>query len=503
MSEICKRLCPALLIAVAACGTASKAPLSEPEAASSQTATNAAGLAGNQDPMEFASRVEGSTFIEILEVVAPSPKRLLYCTGVRGLQVVDTSNPDDTKVVAELKSSRFSHKKFARCQHVAIDGDLVYFSNRGDMIQKVPFITGYDLSTSPPTELINYTAPKASFEGMAAHDGKLYVAMHERGLAIMQPAGDTLVELAQVSGFKAAWAVAVKGDYAYVADATGLLGVVKVSDPKAPKLVATIEIEGSPQSIALSGTRAFIAAAAGGLAVVDVSNPQAPVLTHRVDTGGSALQVSIDKDHAYVANWGDARVYDISGGGAPTAIAIEIIKTDAAVSRVLGMSGIGDKVYVGEWSGLYSYTLHADRKAPHISTSEMRLDFERTPIGATSKARIIVSNEGSSPLVLETAKTSGTGFSVTSEAATLSPGKFVFVEVVFSPTSAGSQTGELVLRSNDPDDSELRVPLEGNHEELQVGDLAPEVSLALIDGGQWKLSEQRGKVVLLSYFATF
>lgn len=268
--------------------------------------------------------------------------------------------------------------------------------------------------------------------------------MHEHGLAIMEPSGPTLVELGRAGGFNAAWAVAISGQYAYIADASGRLGVVSIADPSNPTLVAELDVEGSPQSIAISGDRAFIAAAAGGLSIVDISEPTAPVMKKRVDTGGSALQISIDETRAYVANWNDARVYDISEPDAPTTIAIEVVKSDAASSRVLGMTGIGERVFVGEWSGLYDYRLHPARKAPHISTSDMRIDFERTPAGSI-RTKLMVFNEGSAPLQLEGLKVSGNGFSLTErERLPIAPGRSLTLELSFTASSDKMHVGELL-----------------------------------------------------------
>ncbi len=465
------------------------------------------------DRLEQLARVEGSTFIEILEVKATPKGRLFYCTGVRGLQVVDVSDPAHPILSHELRSSQYSHGRFARCQHVASEGDWVFFTSRGDMVQKTPFITGYDLSTSPPTERVNYAATTATttknitFEGIAVSGGKLYAATHEHGLAIMEvdEANKSLRQLGVASGFQSAWSVAVSGNYAYVADAAGRLGVGDVTDPRHPKRVASLETGGSAQSVAVSGNYVYLAVGEGGLVVIDISTPTSPTLVSRTDTNGSALQVSVDGAHAYVANWNDARIYDIGDPTKPRLLAAEIVKTEEKSSRVLGMAGVGDTVFVGEWTGLYTYQLHADRVAPHITADRHRVDFDRAKPGQTVTKTLRIENEGSSILYLTSATTTANGFSaaVDHQPSSIAPGHSLPVLVSFSPTGNEPSEGELILRSNDPDDGELRIPLIGNQRGLAIGDRAPEITLALLDGGQWRLSEQRGKIVLLAYFATF
>ena len=455
------------------------------------------------DRLERQARVDGSTFIEILDVVAQPNGRLLYCTGVRGLQVVDSSNMANPHVIAELRSSRFSHERFARCQHLAIDGDRVYFTSRGDMVQKTPFITGYDLSTTPPTEILNYTLKGATFEGIAASGGKLFVAMHGRGLAIMEPSKDTLVELSVLGGFRSAWSVAVEGRHAYVADATGSLTVVDISNPRQPRQLGRVQTGGSAQSVVVSKKHAFVAAGAAGLIAVDISVPTAPTIVSQTKTNGSALQVTVNSGRAYVANWRDARIYDVRDPKRPQLMAAEVLKTKEPSSRVLGMSGLGDRVFVGEWTGLYTYQLHPKRMAPHLSASRGRLDFDRTQVGKKSSRSLHIKNEGTAALIISSLQTSGDGFAVLDGSHSVEPGRALSIDVSFQPSSSAQATGELVVQSNDPDEQEARFALIGNQTGLAVGDVAPDVSLALVDGGQWRLSEQRGKVVVLAYFATF
>ncbi len=71
------------------------------------------------------------------------------------------------------------------------------------------------------------------------------------------------------------------------------------------------------------------------------------------------------------------------------------------------------------------------------------------------------------------------------------------------PQSNTPEKGALELRSDDPDEAISRVELLGNRSTAQVGEAAVEIEAQLMSGGNWRLSEQRGRVVVLSYFATF
>ena len=66
------------------------------------------------------------------------------------------------------------------------------------------------------------------------------------------------------------------------------------------------------------------------------------------------------------------------------------------------------------------------------------------------------------------------------------------------------RTRPLVVRSNDPDEPRAEVTLRVGSNRLFVGDEAPDFQLTGINTGEpHRLVDQRGSVVVLSYFATF
>jgi hypothetical protein len=67
--------------------------------------------------------------------------------------------------------------------------------------------------------------------------------------------------------------VAVAGDYAYLANGSGGLRVIDVSDPSAPVEVGFLETTGVFWGIAVSGSYAYVASWYSGLRVIDVSTP--------------------------------------------------------------------------------------------------------------------------------------------------------------------------------------------------------------------------------------
>lgn len=454
-----------------------------------------------QAPLVQLQRVEGSSFIEIQEVRARDDGRLFYCTGVQGLLVVDANDPAHMRSVAQLASSLGS-PQFPRCQHVTWDGDAVYMTSRGDELQPVPFVALFDLATR--REIATFQLQGKTFEGIAASSSKAYVAMHQEGLLVLERSGHALVQRGVATGLQNARGVDVMGSRVYVADGIGGLAVVDVSDPANPRVLGRAQTGGDAGSVVVQGSLAYVAAGSAGLAVVDVSDSAAPRLVGTAATPGNAVQVSIAQGRAWVADWNDVRVFDVSNPARPRLIAVEHLATDSPLSRVLGIAARGDNGFFGEWTGMYSYELHSERAAPHLSVAQRTIEFGVVAPGRADAFALAVKNEGNARLLAwSVAVADSSAFKVDRTWLLLDPGQEAAVEITFQPSSASFQRGTLVIDSDDPAARSLGIPLTGNRPGASVGEPAPEVAVGLTDGTLWQLSKQTGKTVVLAYFATF
>jgi hypothetical protein len=100
-----------------------------------------------------------------------------------------------------------------------------------------------------------------------------------------------------------AWAVAISGDHAYVADQSGSLQVFEVSDLEQPRLVGGCRTRGPALGVAVSGRYAYLATATpGGLEIIDIADPAEPDPVGFVELGSYGLSVAVSGPYAYVAN---------------------------------------------------------------------------------------------------------------------------------------------------------------------------------------------------------
>ena len=443
-------------------------------------------------------RVPGSTFIEIAEVYADPDGRLLYCTAVRGLQVADARNPAQIATRGHVLPS-LSKSRFSGCQHLAVDGARAFVTNRGNGNLKTPFVTAVDIGDGQPTERAAFTRGDSSFEGIAARGTQVYVAMHDEGLLVLEYVDETFTEQAVVkASLRAAWDVVLEGDRLYVTDAAGALAIFDTAVP-VPRLLGQVEVEGTAQAVAVLGQTAYIAAGSAGLVTVDVSNPRAPRVVSTLDTPGSAVEIAVAAGRVYLADWGTVRVYDVSNPHAPVVVAVERIETDKAFSRVLGVGAAGDHVFIGEWTGMYAYRFHPERQAPAMVIGASSLEFG----AGVSRQTFEIENHGTAPLLIPSIRAEGQGFSTVTGSMLIEPGQLRLVTVEFASLQTEAVTGRLLIDSNDPDRATAELALSAGGDRLGIGAAAPPVEVELLEGGQWRLADAGGQVVLLAYFATF
>lgn len=454
--------------------------------------------ASAEDPFVRLGRLDTPEFIEIQEVRAIDGGRVAMCTAVRGFYVLSVDATGAMSVEHQL-ASRHGHERFPRCQHLAVDGDHAYITSRGDEVQAA-FVATFDLSGSP-RELAKLPIDGA-FEGVAARDGRVYVARHADGVAILERDGDDHRLAATVTGLVNAWAVEVAGGHLLVADGEGGVAFVSLADPHRPAIVKTIAIDGSARGLAVNGDHAYVAAGAGGIVVLDIAEPSSPRFVTQIETPTSVQQVSVSGTHLYAAAWGEVRVLDIAVPSAPLLVASERITSDAPFTRVLGIAAVGDIAFVGEWTGLYAYRLHPARVAPEIRVDEDAIELGRVDRGERRVYTVLVENEGRAPLTVG-AVTASAPFQVHGEPTTIGAGSAVAVQVTYVAGDDGDVSGRLVIESDDPDESTLTIPIRANREGLAVGQPAPPFDIGLLDGRRVRLADLAGKPVLLSYFATF
>jgi hypothetical protein len=174
--------------------------------------------------------------------------------------------------------------------------------------------------TAPATPLLGtyWDTPFAS-QGAATNDSSVFVASGAFGfqtINLAKASPTTIGSLPQASGtgFKG---VAVRGRYLYAtAGSPSRLQVVDLLSYNVPVNAGSVPLT-SPNAVALSGDYAFIADGAQGLSVVNISNPANPVFIKSAVLSGSANGVIVHGSYAYLSAGDSLQVFNIEDPAAP------------------------------------------------------------------------------------------------------------------------------------------------------------------------------------------
>ena len=146
-----------------------------------------------------------------------------------------------------------------------------------------------------------------------------YVAQGGSGLQVIDisnPANPTSVGGCDTSG--GANGVVVSGNYAYVADGDAGVQVVDVRDPGKPVRVGGYGTSGYALGVGVSGSYLYVAGGDSGMQVINVSDPANPIRVGGYDTPGDAHGVAVSGNYAYVADGGSGLlVLNVSNPASP------------------------------------------------------------------------------------------------------------------------------------------------------------------------------------------
>jgi YD repeat-containing protein len=179
------------------------------------------------------------------------------------------------------------------------------------------------------------------------------------------------------------------------------------------------------------------------------SNDVPSVISLNPETTAISTWASFGKTHSFIHSFGQGRVFYYAG--------------DPGYCQDPDQQIVLNSLTLFEEGLLWTTNL-----LPEISVSPPSKDFGSVDVGNTSSPQTFtVSNTSKSDLIIGTLSITGTdasqftGQNDTCSGQTIVPSSTCTVDVVFSPTSAGTKNASLSIPSNDPDTSTLNVSLTG------------------------------------------
>lgn len=141
------------------------------------------------------------------------------------------------------------------------------------------------------------------------------------------------------------YGVDVQGDYAYMGEG-GCLTILNIANPGSPVVVGrTATMRDLVYGVTVFGDYAYIANYTGGLRIIDISDPTNPVEVGFYDTPGYSNYVDVSGIYAYVADRDSLRIINISNPSTPFEVGFISRPAHDVVTR-------GNYAYVGaEFAG--------------------------------------------------------------------------------------------------------------------------------------------------------
>ncbi len=180
-------------------------------------------------------------------------------------------------------------------------------------------------------------------------------------------------------------ALAISGDYAYVADGHDGLTIVRISNPVYPYVAGNVDTSGTTRNIAVSGNTAFLTNYRNGhfdedLVIIDISDPRSPAVLATLDLPGIASCVALSGTTAYVAAGSSGmHIVDISDPSVPV-----LEKTYERFSY---------DVYSVKTSGRYAFTLESESTVSSTMFRVLDISSPTNPV-YVSNASIPTTNVG-------------------------------------------------------------------------------------------------------------
>lgn len=433
-----------------------------------------------------------------------------YCSSRQGLNVIDVSDPLNTEWLGQHRlTSPVDGTSVYDCAHVVVDpiGNRVFVTHSRTSLADAAFVTAIDVADpANPFELwtVSYDG---QIDGIAHAGDALLLAAHEEGV-ILQAFDDVGPAYQhRVIETEDAWQVQARGPIAFVADGTGL-AAINLAHPDGPTVFDRVDLPGAVKDLHVEDDIAYVACGAEGIAVVDVADPSAMVVIQQVDTPGTAVAVDVNDDAVFVADWNALYMFDrtdplnlVQRGHEP----VQPVDDAPVDSRVFAVATDGDLVFGGGWSELDLYAYQADVEAPDLVIGPSVLQLGVVGAGEQTEQLIQLENQGDAHLSL---------FDVVASPAdvlaidgdlpdSLAAGASAFLRVTLSSISDDPFAGWVLAASDDPDQPRQCTPISANTEGISVGDTVDDFSFTDLQGTVHTLEEQRGKVALLAYFATF
>ncbi len=329
-------------------------------------------------------------------------------------------------------------------------------------------------------------------------DGRLYAAAEAAGVFAYEVSDDIVAPLATHADAQSdARAVAAAGSTIVVAEGrTGVRSYALNGTQLVPS--APVGVTGTAVEVALDGFSAYVATLEG-VAQIDVADPLSPRTTGFNLSPGTAMNMSMAEGALWVSDWTGALALE------PTTMAYatnETLVSDppSLLNRTAAVLFDEGRLFLAHWNGIRVYA-PCGTSGPALRPDTERMEFNNALVGEPKAQVIVLRNLGSAPLVVSDLSTDHSSFTVEAGGFEIPPGGSAPIEVTYTAANDLPTYGNVIVTSNDPDESTRMLSMAANIPRAPVGSIIEPFHDVDTNGQTWRPQDLQGKVAMLSYFA--
>ena len=284
---------------------------------------------------DFAYVTEESSGISVINISDPSNPVLIDSYSKESISGVDVDNGyaylcgADSELTV-LKVSGFFDLTQSNLypvteepQTLGLSGDYLLAGTYDGSILTDDILKIIDISDPAAPNDVCFFTPLGTVRGIKTSNDYIYITANEFG-------GVNALQVIDFSNPAAAWTpqvysyefsedvggLAVKGDYAYIANNSAGFSIVDVSDPADPdwpSFTSTIDTFGRISDCVIEGDNLYLLTSGIGLQIYDITDPVAPVFLGKYSTTGLASAIDVKNNWIFIADCSEGlKIIDVS-----------------------------------------------------------------------------------------------------------------------------------------------------------------------------------------------
>ena len=419
---------------------------------------------------------------------------LILPGNLQGIEFYDISNPEVPVHLNNLQiqgGGGGGGGGNTRCYYARGTGNVVYVTtHRGVAIINIsnpsnPQHAGYISGTQGNQYIL---------ENMDISGNVLAVSAHADGVFFYDISNPSNPVFTSTITAQNAWTVIFYENLVYVGDGD-VIRKIDVTNIQNPVEIYEWSTGSAVKDLSVDNGLLYAALGSDGVSVYDITNSDAPMFLANYNTTGLANRIQMFNGKCAVSDWDDIEILEWDGSQ------LELVGFKGNGRRAMAINVSGNYIFSAEWMWLQVFEF-GEISDSDIDISSWELNYPFVENGDSYTLSLDVTNNGNSVLIVEDQYISNTDFQIENPLQNLSPGETQTVNITYFADTENSSSGYLIF-TNDPDEPQITVELNGNIDGINIGEPAPDFELNIIanGSGSFQLSDHLGQIVVLAFFA--